>query len=77
MSVWVLGASDISATPVALLIGFAVLVVLVGHLAGSRRTVGVGIAILLVATTLLIVGGYMAYQDDPGDPRPCNAPESC
>jgi len=72
-----IGASDLSATPVALLIGFGVLVGLVGHLAGSRRTVVVGIAILFVATALLLVGGYIAYQDDARDPRPCDAPGGC
>jgi len=73
----IIGASDASATPVALLIGLGVLVALVGHLAGSRRTAGVGIAILFVATALLLVGGYLAYQDDAVDPRPCDAPGGC
>ena len=73
----ILAASDISATPVALLIGLGVLIALVGHLAGSRRTVVTGIAVLFVATALLLVGGYIAYQDDPGDPRPCDAPRDC
>jgi hypothetical protein len=72
-----LGASDLSATPVALLIGFGVFVGIVGHLAGSRRTVAVGIAILFAATALLLLGGYLAFQDDPSDPRPCDAPGSC
>jgi hypothetical protein len=71
------GVSDLSAKPVALLIGFGVLVGIVGHLAGSRRTVVVGIAILFVATALLMVGGYLAFEDDPGDPRPCDAPRGC
>ena len=73
----IIGASDESATPVALLIGFGVLVALVGHLAGSRRTVVAGIAILFAATALLLVGGYLAYQDDVVDPRPCDAPGGC
>ncbi|HEV2774499.1 MAG TPA: hypothetical protein VGV90_02815 [Solirubrobacteraceae bacterium] len=73
----IIGATDVSATPVALLIGFGVLVGLVGHLAGSRRTVVVGIAILFIATALLLVGGYIAYQDDVVDPRPCDAPGGC
>lgn len=73
----IIGASDLSATPVALLIGVGVIVALVGHLAGSRRTVAVGIAILFVATVLLLVGGYMAYSDDAVDPRPCDAPGGC
>ena len=72
-----LGASDLSATPVAILIGFGVFVAIVGHLAGSRRTVAVGIAILFAATALLLLGGYLAFQDDPVDPRPCDAPGSC
>ncbi len=73
----IIGASDLSATPVALLIGFGVLVGLVGHLAGSRRTVVAGIAILFAATALLLVGGYLAYRDDAVDPRPCDAPGGC
>ena len=73
----ILAASDISATPVALLIGCGVLIALVGHLAGSRRTVVAGLGVLFVATALLLVGGYLAYQDDPGDPRPCDAPRGC
>ena len=71
------GASDLSATPVALLIGFGVLVAIAGHLAGSRRTVVVGLAILFAATALLMIGAYVAYKDDPGDPRPCDAPRGC
>ena len=72
-----LGASDLSATPVALLIALGVVIGVVGHLAGSRRTVAVGIAVLFIATALLMVGGYLAFQDDPVDPRPCDAPGGC
>jgi hypothetical protein len=62
---------------VALLIGFGVLVAIVGHLAGSRRTVAVGIAILFVATALLIVGAYISFSDNAVDPRQCDAPGGC
>ena len=72
-----LGASEFSATPVALLIALGVLIGIAGHLAGSRRTVVVGIAVLFIATALLVVGGYLAFQDDPVDPRPCDAPGGC
>lgn len=72
-----LGASDLSATPVALLIALGVVIGIVGHLAGSRRTVAVGIAVLFIATALLMIGGYLAFQDDPVDPRPCDAPGGC
>jgi hypothetical protein len=73
----ILGASGPSATPAALLIGLGVLVGIVGHLAGSRRTVVVGIAILFVATALLIAGAYLSYSDDAVDPRQCDAPGGC
>ncbi|HWC27683.1 MAG TPA: hypothetical protein VG474_13925 [Solirubrobacteraceae bacterium] len=73
----ILGAPDLSATPVAILIGLGVLVAIVGQLAGSRRTAVVGIVILFAATALLIVGGYLAFRDDPVDPRPCDAPAGC
>ena len=72
-----LGASDLSATPVALLIALGVVIGIVGHLAGSRRTVAVGIAVLFIATALLLIGGYLAFRDDPADPRPCDAPGGC
>jgi hypothetical protein len=62
---------------VAVLIGLGVLVAIAGHLAGSRRTVVVGIAILFVASALLMVGGYLAFHEDPVDPRPCDAPGGC
>jgi hypothetical protein len=72
-----LAASGPSATPVALLIGLGVLVGIAGHLAGSRKTVVVGLAILFVATALMIAGAYMSFSDDDVDPRPCDAPGSC
>jgi hypothetical protein len=73
----VLAASGPSATPVALLIGLGVLVGIAGHLAGSRKTVVVGLAILFVATALLITGAYMSFSDNDVDPRPCDAPGGC
>jgi len=77
VAVLILGASDLSAAPVAGLIAFGVIVGLVGHLAGSRKTVVVGLAILFAATALMIAGAYLAYEDDPEDPRPCDAPAGC
>ncbi|MEA2155086.1 MAG: hypothetical protein QOE11_1226 [Solirubrobacteraceae bacterium] len=77
MAVLLLAASGPSATPVALLIGFGVLVAIAGHLAGSRRTVVVGLAILFVATALLIAGAYSSYSGDAVDPRQCDAPGGC
>jgi hypothetical protein len=73
----VLAASGPSATPVALLIGFGVLVGITGHLAGSRRTVVVGLAILFIATALLIAGAYSSFNANDVDPRQCDAPGGC
>ena len=73
----ILGAADPTSVPVALLIGLGAIVGIAGHLAGSRRTVITGLAILFASTALLIVGGYIAYRDDARDPRPCDAPAGC
>jgi high-affinity Fe2+/Pb2+ permease len=72
-----LGASDLPAGLVAALIAAGVLVAIAGHLAGSRRVVVTGIAILFAASALMVVGGYLAYRDDPSDPRPCAEPGTC
>lgn len=77
MAALILGASGPSPAPVALLIGLGVLVGIVGHLAGSRRTVVVGIAIVFIATALLVAGAYLSYSDDAVDPRQCDAPGGC
>ena len=77
MAALVLAASGPSATPVALLIGFGVLVGIAGHLAGSRRTVVVGLAILFIATALLIAGAYSSFSANDVDPRQCDAPGGC
>ncbi len=77
MSALVLGATDLPAGLVAALIGAGALVAIGGHLAGSRRTIVTGIAILFAASALMIVGGYLAYRDDPVDPRPCAQPGTC
>lgn len=78
MSAQILAASGVPAAPVAALIVLGVIVGVSGHIAGSRKIVATGIAILFAATALLIVGAYAAYQDDGGDPRPkCDDPLGC
>ena len=73
----ILGVSDVTSAPVAVLIGLGAIVGIAGHLAGSRRTVVAGLTILFVSTALLVVVGYVAYRDDARDPRPCDAPAGC
>jgi len=77
MSASILGAADLSAAPVAALIAFGVIVGIAGHACGSRKTVVIGLAILFLATALLIVGAYVSFQGEATDPRPCNAPGGC
>ena len=72
-----LAASAVSSGLVAALIGLGAVVALGGHLAGSRRIVIGGLAILFAATALMIAAGYAAYRDDPADPRPCAEPGTC
>lgn len=77
MPVLVLATTALPAGTVAALIALGALVAIVGHLAGSRRTVVAGIAVLTAGSVLMIVGGYLAYRDDPADPRPCPQEATC
>jgi hypothetical protein len=70
----VLAASEVPAAPVLLLMAMGVLVAIGGHLYGSRFVVGMGIFIIFLATAAMVVGGYIAYTDDPADPRPRRDP---
>ena len=74
----ILAASDASAAPVAALIVLGVIVGIAGHMAGSRKIAASGIAIVFVASALLLIGAYGAYRDDSADPRPrCEDPVGC
>jgi hypothetical protein len=66
----VLAMSDIPAAPVVGFMAFGVVIALVGHLAKSNKVVAVGLAMLFVATALMVVVGFAAYNDDQSDPRP-------
>ena len=65
-----LAASDVPAAPVLILMLVGVGVAIFGHLYGSKFVVGFGIFVVFLATVAMVVGGYIAYNDDPGDPRP-------
>ena len=69
-----LAASDIPAAPVVALMAFGVVIALVGHASRSTALVATGLAILFLATAVMIVGGFVAFQDDPSDPRPRRGP---
>lgn len=67
-------ASNLPAAPVLGLMGAGVIVAIVGHASRARRTVVVGLALVFLATALMVVGGYLAYDDDSSDPRPEKPP---
>lgn len=66
--------SDIPAAPVIGLMTLGVVVALLGHIARSYKIVGVGVAVLFLATAAMILGAYTAFNDDSADPRPCEVP---
>ena len=70
-------ASAVPAGLVAALLALGAIVALGGHLAGSRRTVVGGLVLLFAASALMLAGGYLAYREDPVDPRPCAEPGTC
>lgn len=52
----------ISSTPVYAMMAFGVALAVMGHIFRDQRIVGIGIAILFVATALLLIGAYQAYD---------------
>ncbi len=77
MPVSVLAATALPEGLVAAVIALGALVAVGGHIGGSRRTAATGIAILFAGSVLMVVGGYLAYRDDPVDPRPCAEAGTC
>lgn len=51
---------------------FGVIMAIVGHAAKNGVVAAIGIAVLFLATAAMMIGGITAYNDDEGDPRPCN-----
>ena len=71
-----LAATDIPAAPVLVFMGLGVLVAALGHASKSRTLVVTGLVMLFLATAGMVVGAYVAYQEDPQeDPRPKNDPK--
>ena len=68
--------SDVPAAPVLGLMAFGVVIALVGHVVRDRRIVGFGIAMLFVATALMVLGAFFAYHGGETDPRPQHEPQN-
>jgi hypothetical protein len=72
----VLAATDIPAAPVLIVMALGVIIATVGHASKSRMLVVTGLAMLFFATAAMVVGAYVAYNEDPTeDPRPRNDPK--
>jgi hypothetical protein len=52
-----------SSTGVYALMAFGVALAVMGHIFRDQRIVGIGIAVLFVATILLLLGAYQAYDE--------------
>ena len=67
-------AVQIPAAPVVGLMTLGVVVALVGHISRAPKLVGVGLAVLFLATAAMVLGAYISFQGDQNDPRPARAP---
>ncbi len=72
----VLAASEVPAAPVLAVMALGVLLAIGGHLYGSKNVVATGLAILFLATAAMVVGGYIAYENDEPDVRPPENPRT-
>lgn len=68
--------ADFSALPVLGLMGIGVLTAVVGHATRRRELQAFGIGCLFAGTVLMVVLGYLDFQDGgiEGDPRKPNDP---
>ena len=53
----------LSAPPIYALMAFGFVLAVMGHIFRDQRIVGIGVAILFIATALLFIGAYQSYQD--------------
>ena len=60
----------VPAAPVLAIMAMGVVVAVLGHIWRSYRVVAVGVAILFLATALMLVGGFIAFKRGEKDPRP-------
>jgi hypothetical protein len=62
--------SNVPAAPVLALMAMGVIIAVGGHLLRSYRIVAMGLALVFLATALVLIGGYVAYRQGEKDPRP-------
>ena len=62
-------STEIPAAPVLIFMALGVLVAIVGHASKSRGTTILGLFMLFLATAAMVVGAWVAYNQDDPDPR--------
>jgi len=69
--VTVIAAGEIPAAPVVGVMAFGLVMALVGHIAKSSALVGLGIAVLFLATAAMVLLAYLEFSaGESFDPRP-------
>jgi hypothetical protein len=72
--VLILAADSVPAAPVLGLMAFGLVLAIMGHAGKSNRTVALGLIVLFLATALMILGAFAAFQGDEVDPRKIDDP---
>ena len=72
----VLAADILPAAAVLALMALGILIAIAGHIGASARVVGLGLALVFLATALMVLGGFAAYEGGETDPRPSDSPFS-
>ncbi len=72
-------AAQLPALPIVALMGFGAIVAIAGHATRTRYIVVLGLVLVFLATTAMVVGGLVAYQQggantDPRPSRPAQEP---
>jgi hypothetical protein len=55
-------AADVPVPAVLALMALGILIAIAGHVVASYRVVGLGLALVFLATALMVLGGFSAYE---------------
>jgi hypothetical protein len=58
----VLAADPLPASAVLAVMALGILIAIGGHVVASARVVGFGLALVFLATALMVLGGFAAYE---------------
>ncbi|HEY8637664.1 MAG TPA: hypothetical protein VIL64_00380 [Solirubrobacteraceae bacterium] len=63
--------ATIAALPVVSLMAFGVLIAIFGHISKIKGAIMLGLALLFVATAVMVLSAFSDYNGGASDPRPC------